>query len=163
MKTRYALLIALALTAILAMLIVAVVSNYRDMMVKVFFVLAIFTAPMLIGEELYDFLDKKIDKWIEPHERLEVHWHLTYAALIGAIFLVIWPAFVVFFMNQSDIRSWYLYFRPLDETVTWLGYPTYAFHFGILAGILAFFGYLFEGTSRWMKIWYWRRHHGRRS
>ncbi len=151
MNNRTAFLIFAVLMIILLVCIAAVSNPAWTMgLLSVAFVLLLILGPFKLAEDFFDLIDKYIDGYIDQSKNLHWKWHGMYLVVVGLIFFVVWPSVAIFLIDNDHLllHEWYRYFRPVDETPTWLfGYPRYAYEFGLVGLVTSIVGYVVEAIG----------------
>ncbi len=158
MKKRHIFLIIGAWAVLMAVALLIVLIPWR--VAQAFSILllgVLYLGPFKLAEDAYDFVDKVLDSRFMPEVKIHWSWHFLFAALVGSLFLVLWPGLTVLIVTDGNwyVAEWLSYLRQLDKSPGLLGYPAYAVRLGEWAAVTAYVGYVYEmallSFTRWFQ------------
>lgn len=71
-------------------------------------------APWFICMELFDRIDKVLDRRVDSTKQIEFVWHIIYAVGFGVIFASLWPIVVQFAVSSQEylVSAWLMQILP---------------------------------------------------
>lgn len=143
-------LIALMAAAIeIYMLLIKQPALFVEVLSRVIFVILI-AAPLLAGEEWFDFWDKVVDPRHNPQAQFTFTAHFMFAMFAALLFLLIWPALVIASETGALAVSGFRFLtpHPFVDSITF-PYPLWAMEWGWWAFGTFLVGYVMEGVVKW--------------